>query len=307
MFAGMAWSARRLGGIVALAGLSSFAGQGCLFPSLDELVCEANCGGGGASPCALRPGMRGTEGILVTPPLGPAFCIEPTEVTVAQYYELYESASFPLSPDPTPPDCGPETNPVTIPTNTRDWFAPSPTTVSYYANNPQERDRPIQGIHWCQAQAYCVWAGKHLCRAGDGLSRIDHEVEGWNLSTQWYYACRGAADLAYGYAQSYASGVCNDDNPTPDNNAETSPVTQPAGCVSTWPSGVIFNMSGNVQEFEDNCDPVSGLCVMRGGALSLRDEGDLLTCAGPSSPKADWHRMTRLDLTGIRCCYDPAQ
>ncbi|NUP06860.1 MAG: SUMF1/EgtB/PvdO family nonheme iron enzyme [Polyangiaceae bacterium] len=307
-----------MGLVVAFGGLLLASGTGCLFPSLDSLVCEDDCGGAGGAggaaenPCALRDGMRGTVGVLVTPPAGPPFCIEPTEVTVAQYYDLWRGATFPLDPDPTPSECDePDLITGDLP-NTPEWFAPTAYTTDHYDEHPDEQDRPIQSIHWCHAQAYCHWAGKHLCRAGAGAGPANISIEGWNETTQWYHACRGAQELAYGYSDAYIAGTCNDSNNGAENNFQTSAVDQPPGCTSEWPSGVIYDMSGNVQEFEDNCDPDTGLCVMRGGAVTLEnDDGPILTCAGgdylPNGPNTDWGRMHRLDLTGMRCCYEPEE
>ena len=66
----------------------------------------------------------------------------------------------------------------------------------------------------------------------------------------------------------------------------------------------LWDMSGNVWEWEDSCDAAAGLtdqCRTRGG--SFWETANMLTCAlpGPTNHVRGSHNNN----IGIRCCSDP--
>src|SRR5262249_39830790 len=90
-------------------------------------------------------GLPGPPLIAVPPPSGGRFCIDATEVTNAQY------AAF-LA-----------TNPQTSlqPARCTSWNG---TYAGAYVGPLTGRDDyPVVGVTWCDAFAYCKWAGKRLC------------------------------------------------------------------------------------------------------------------------------------------------
>lgn len=151
-------------------------------------------------------------------------------------------------------------------------------------------DFPIRCIDWCDAAAYCIWAGGYMCRSIEGDATHPNE---------WKTACASQFDTKYPYGQNYQAGHCV------DNNVSNKPVkvaTYP-GCVGGY-SGV-FDMSGNVSEWLDcgcefeGTDPTTTVAYLGGGAY--HDMGDDLDCKPNNTSPIGGFRKD----VGARCCYKP--
>jgi formylglycine-generating enzyme required for sulfatase activity len=111
---------------------------------------------------------------------------------------------------------------------------------------------------------------------------------------QWWSACSNNGAEAYPYGNVYQKGKCNDSN-TRVYPVGTYPDCQRAG---------IFDLSGNVEEWEASCSaydnpPESDNCLRRGGAFW----GDQ---AGLSCPAYREAIRGSGDLNmGFRCCSVP--
>jgi formylglycine-generating enzyme len=162
-------------------------------------------------------------------------------------------------------------------------YQPDPTLF------PKVPTGPVRGVDWCDAYAYCAWAGKRLCgKIGGGsvpiLSTDDPEVD------QWYRACSRAGARAFPYGDTYDPTACRTKN---SGSVIGGSMTK---CEGGYPG--IFDMSGNVWEWEDACDD-AGECVMRGGGWP--QEGIAAGCAyGVVHYNAP--RTESSGDRGIRCC-----
>jgi formylglycine-generating enzyme required for sulfatase activity len=136
-------------------------------------------------------------------------------------------------------------------------------------------DEPVTCVDWCDAVAYCEWAGKHLCgRIGGGSFEITHSAGGVYATANesaWYHACSDGGTRAFPYGAEYDPTRCNDDENLPKD------VGSEEQCEGGLPG--IFDMSGNVGEWEDACTefdpPVAQNCLVRGGTWYNTAEGDL--------------------------------
>jgi sulfatase modifying factor 1 len=270
-------------------------------------------GGDGPLPCELTAGMHGPEGVQITPAGGfPTFCVDSTEVTVAQYREFYEGNNFPVPTKYIPALCG--------------WKATSKAAlrpkghgaggavVDYiwgHYDTKQEEQRPVQGVDWCDAAIFCAWSGKRLCGSENPASRhLDTADSVWKQSGEWRRACGGEAQTLFGYGSTAMAGLCNaGGGPKPGEQSpfNTTDVTVPATCVATWPAGAVHGMNGNAQEHEDNCDDGSGatpdkdVCHPRGGTY-VHDP--LYTaCDYAETGNTGYTRGNKAEYTGIRCCW----
>jgi len=215
------------------------------------------------------PGRGGPNAIRVTTPLG-AFCIDATEVTVGQY-RAYLAAGGGASPDPA---C-----------SGADAGAPG---ASCEPLAPSKDAYPVTCVTWCQASAFCAWAGKRLCgRIGGGSDAVDAEND--PTKSEWMYACTGGSSNAYPYGSTFDGTLCN-------VNASA---TIPAGSRATCQGGVpgLFDMSGNVEEWVDACQTDS--CLARGGDFSATAANAGCTTAIATMLE---FRTAAENFRGFRCC-----
>jgi sulfatase modifying factor 1 len=224
-------------------------------------------------PCGNRPGPT-----MVSVD---TFCVDSTEVTIGQYTAFLAAKAGDVSGQP--PICS--------------WngsFVPS-GGVSATATN-----LPIANVNWCQAYSYCAWAGKHLCGAPDG-GVGDRNRWGDAVDSAWFHACSHNNDglHTYPYGLAYEATVCNG----ADYSADAQALPSLASCEGGYPG--LFDMSGNVWEWEDRCWPTSddaGLtgpgdfCFTRGGAFS--EGSGSLTCG----VGVGYTRGSQGGNIGFRCC-----
>ena len=267
---------------------------------------SGSAGAGGASgkaggaPHKCPEGLPGPPLVEVTFPDGAAYCIDATEVTQAQYHDFASAKKGDMAGQPevcvfnkswVPEVMGPE--------------QPAGCPKGYYEPG-QNADLPMVCTNWCQAKAYCEWAGKRLCRAAGGGKVDAKSPEGaTDPRSEWYNACTQRGKTRYPYGDTYDAAKCYFNGKGPDwfPAAATSPLV--ADCHGTEPPfDRLLNMSGNVGEWEDSCDfPELGdrLCRLRGGSVQTPVElHDRFECSSPE-------RGYPAELTvgaGIRCCTD---
>jgi formylglycine-generating enzyme len=199
---------------------------------------------GGAHDAANVPDANGLVG---TVPIEGLFAIDATEVTNAEYQKFLTSTAA-LDAGASDPNCA--------------WKRSHAPLVGCSRNTAA--DAPVSCVDWCDAQAYCAWAGKRLCggMSGSTISPTDSPDPGLS---RWTRACAGGVGKAYSYGDTLEPGRCNERSA--DAGAPR-PVGSFARCEGT-PSG-LFDMLGNVAEWEDACDLAGpspdNRCSARGGS-----------------------------------------
>jgi formylglycine-generating enzyme required for sulfatase activity len=245
---------------------------------------------------------------------GAPYCIDATEVTNQDYQRFLDAR--PASPPEG--DC--------------EW------TKLFPAGNwpPADPLLPVTGINWCDARLYCQWANKRLCGRIGGGTNPTLDADDYRKS-EWYDACSGGGKTSYPYGGNFSPGRCKGTedgsdkkgDPWPEHDDQGNPAGQCEGAVPG-----LFNMSGNVWEWEDSCTaspwpandepandadapgqqdksrtdpPADGsnpndYCLVRGG--SFRSDPDQLACN--ASPWVAFPLLTRGSSApdiGFRCCY----
>lgn len=184
-----------------------------------------------------------------------------------------------------------------IGTKCDDWLA---------SKGPLDQQKPITCIDYCDAVAYCAWAGGHLCgKIGGGTLDVTSDQFDTNATdpelSEWYRACSNAGAQLYPYGDTYMAGTCN------DTNGHIEAVGTFSGCEGGYPD--IFDMSGNVGEWEDACTNYGGTalagqnCLRVGGAYY--DDAVTLTCGKDAAGDTVNHQTVLSipsDGTGFRCC-----
>ena len=238
-------------------------------------------------PCTGRPLP---PAVRVGPP-GNTFCIDTTEVSNAQYDTFLADE---VDPQTQPRECT--------------W------NTSFERERPDgggDPNAPAVGVDWCDALAYCTWAGKYLCgKVENGKKTGPVTPEGLSdyKTHQWMLACSAEARLRYPYGGLFDATKCN----LADLDAGSAlPVGSVPGCVGGYAG--IHDLVGNVWEWFDgpcNADgsleidggdggPQSDSCLLKGG--SFLDRGAAFDCRYEA---ANIRRDLRQVNVGFRCCSD---
>jgi formylglycine-generating enzyme len=217
-------------------------------------------------------------------PMGAAgtFCIDQTEVTQAEYKKFLEAS-------PALQDGVCATNDSFVPGQQNNGFICSQNLFDP-AVYP---DSPVRCVDWCDAKAYCQWAGKRLCgKRGGGA--LDPTAFADPAQSEWMSACSMNGVKKYPYGPVFTPGACHGSG-TPSTPALPA-VRSAASCVGGFPG--LYDMSGDAAEWEDSCD-AENKCRLRGGDITGTDTA--LAC--------DADRIgSRFGLgmsIGLRCCADP--
>lgn len=227
-----------------------------------------------AEPCPSLPGPAMVR-------LDAHHCIDSTEVTIQQYRAFWSSVD--ASAVPQLPACAWDTD-----------FTPDGGMSS--SSDPY----PVAGLNWCQAYAYCAWAGKSLCGSFDDKP-VAPAAFGNADASVWTSACSNFGAQPYPYGASYEPGACN-----LQVGPDAAPVAEVAAfpqCVGALPG--VYDMVGNIKEWVNACEPSEAgpafdLCLLAGAGvnLPLPDASAAATCSWTEPDPRSLARYT----TGVRCC-----
>lgn len=276
-----------MAGRLSDAGTSGIAGS-LLSTAGTSGTAGARATGGATTECPSAGGPT-----MVRMPAG--YCIDSTEVTRAQYTAWLNTTTAATINAQDITTCGWNTTFTPTTSCMGSAYAGSHTCVGACDNHPQIC------VDWCDAVAYCKGVGKRLCGKIGGGSTATDQFANANVS-QWHNACSSGGGNKYPYGNTYDKTTCNGyDYGAVKSEWTTTPTASLLGCQATVPYAGVFDLSGNVQEWEDSCalssDGLSTLCRIRGGhsqstattmTCDFDDKNDR-TYAGPG--------------TGIRCCW----
>lgn len=260
-------------------------GRGC---KVDKDCATGKCDlASGACACPTRM-------VTVSKATGGAYCIDETEVTNGDY-DRFVRANVPATGTGSTQPAACAGNTTYVPNS--HWPPPQPLSGSF--------GLPVRNVDWCDAVAYCKWAGKVLC--GDMTGQPSTEPGNYQKDA-WLNACsaQGANVYPYGNAHSpsacYYSGGVGPDSDWSDLGVFVNiPIPVIPSPIRACQGGVVglFQMSGNVAEWQNSCDgslPTSS-CNVRGGSYASGNAA-AQTCLAvrPES------RLAAMDDVGIRCC-----
>jgi formylglycine-generating enzyme required for sulfatase activity len=215
------------------------------------------------------------------------FCIDETEVTQKDYAFFLAARAGDTSGQP--PECAFNTS-----------FAPLSSAGCGFDPNATP-GKPVS-VNQCSASAYCRWANKRLCgrlaSAGGGPTPTSERTNA--KVSQWFSACSNGGDglHPYPYGITYLPNACNGG----DHDAGLVAVGTLPNCVGGLPN--LFDMSGNVKEWEDSCeggdasDGSNDLCGVNGGNFASTS-GALKCGAGLTATRSNGNCGF-----GFRCCAD---
>ena len=157
---------------------------------------------------------------------------------------------------------------------------------------------PVVYVDWCDAYAYCSSVGKRLCGAMAGGSNA---FENYNdpTTSQWDSACSSGGGYVYPYGNTYQPTYC-DGYDFSTTTHETVVVGSLPNCVTLTGGFGVYDLIGDVSEWEDSCDTTGQFanCRVRGCSINC-DPRSLYVGCGLSDYFG--RNVVRNDV-GFRCC-----
>ena len=242
--------------------------------------------GGATTGTSTASGCPGTGGpSMVKLPQG--YCIDSTEVTRSQYAAWLSTISANAINTQDSTNCSWNTT-----------FTPDATCMasSDVCQGTACGNHPQACVDWCDAYVYCKGVGKRLCGAIAG-GQVAFASYADSTTSQWYSACSSAGTFAYPYGNTRSTTICNGPDYWAANaTLTTTSVGSLTGCQAPSPYDGVYDLSGNVDEWEDSCDGTgrTSLCRIRGGAFAMSG----LACGD----QAEATRGLASGVVGFRCC-----
>jgi formylglycine-generating enzyme required for sulfatase activity len=205
------------------------------------------------------------------------FCIDSTLVSQADYAPFLHAET--LGKIPLPGICAAKTG----------YGPPLSCATPFDEKSPL----PVVCVDWCDAYAYCAWAGKRLCgHIGGGSNPYDSFADA--AASQWYAACSQNGRFTYPYGSNYDPRACNG----ADLGLGKTTVPGLLSTCASYPG--LFDMSGNVFEHEDSWENDGGTVFVRARGGGYRSNKVDLACNG-----GNWNSpLGENEFTGLRCCKD---
>lgn len=248
---------------------------------------------GGASPpppgCSSQHGPEMARVALEVE----TFCIDRTEVTRAQYGEFVAAGALLPAGASAPSVCAAGTTHVP---------EKECSEASYLCKGDACGQHPQTCVSYCDAVAYCAWAGKELCGEIGGGYAVRGAEDG-ELGGRWVAACGDGLlqdrrpRLKYSYGSTYNPALCNAES------GQVAPVgTSPQCTIAS--DATVLDMIGNVAEWNGvlrESNPATKVIepYAQGGASFDLFSGAAGTC-GAVYARGD---VNKADPTvGFRCC-----
>jgi sulfatase modifying factor 1 len=208
-----------------------------------------------------------------------AYCIDATEVTNRQYQAFLTAKGG---------DMGGQTSACAGKNTSYDpatGFPPWPFA-------PDRAEHPVVNVDWCDAAAFCGWAGKRLCGKIGGGSLARNQASDTRVS-QWASACSRGGTRTFPYGATYQAGACNVQMLSPPAGS-SAPAGASAGCVGGYDG--LTDMVGNVEEWIDACGQ-NDSCAVVGGSFAPAPEQPNCT-----DTVSEDRRLSIFAVRGFRCC-----
>jgi formylglycine-generating enzyme len=152
---------------------------------------------------------------------------------------------------------------------------------------------PVGNVDWCDAAAFCAWAGKHICGSFTGVAEFVNTIN-W-LDSRWSYVCTAGGLHLNLYGDKHVSGLCN--------NGSLQPVGSFPDCVSAEPEFAgVYDLIGNAGEWDEYSNEATTSYPPDQQLMHCRPSYWSTTTDGECKTQIGLKRSERKEFMGIRCC-----
>lgn len=236
---------------------------------------------------------------------GHVFCMDAREVSWREYETFLGAKQGDVSGQP--PECA--WNERFEPVYYGPMHPEPDSTMCEERFRPVSKETAANCMDFCDAHAYCAWAGKRLCGSVGGSNSGVNDygklgLEPASPQMEWGYACTQGGATAYPYGEDYVAGRCVDMEWVAQGAAGALDITSLEGrsCHGeASPFDRIHDLIGNVGEWSNLCrGDVNGFSCMTAGGASTQVE-PRQPCAGNAGTT---YARSANPSRGLRCCAD---
>ena len=267
---------------------------------------QAGSGGVGGSPVVkdrCPQGLAGPALVRLPAPDGSFYCMDERETTVAEYTTFMKEAQADPKTQPKECDWNDSFEPDTY--DPQLDYPPSGCSITSWDTLKANPSFAMGCVDFCDAFAYCKWAGKRLCGkvGGDGTKLLitDYPTTGSSIATtvsgEWYGACSQGGTTKYAYGDTRDPNKCIETEVYKAQGSASLDVTKTTSeCHGTSePYSSIRDMHGSAAEWGNVCNTHN--CLKSG--TSYTD-----TTPEGCEEHGLFTRTGELPHLGIRCCAD---
>jgi formylglycine-generating enzyme required for sulfatase activity len=283
--------------LFALVGGCQWLGHYANFTAVSDGEAPSNCAALGIHD---KMAAHGSNLLLIDDPTGGCFWMDAYEVTVKDYQE-WLAALGGGTPAWDQTQCGWKTPEAGAPISPFDPSTSTPDECAVPMNelDPFDPQKPIRCVDWCEADAFCRWAGKRLCFITNDFT---FNLTPTGQRDEWGLACSAGGTQAYAFNPSTptACNIAQSSICVNDNAAGCGPYEEMnLGLADCRPAdGYPMNLAGNVAEWVDLCNTTSTPpnCRTAGGAYNS-------SLSEVACTTQLWEPLNHRDETlGLRCC-----
>lgn len=280
-----------------------------------RIAAEPSGGSGGGAqdapadgkPGACPEGLPGPKLVRLPAADGSFYCMDEREVVNEEYKQFVAALEGKAIPQPAECKWNTRLTPeLALPGDDDPGFGKCPSGSWKLDSEPTFA---VNCVDFCDAWAYCQWAGKRLCGVQGATSELNIQASqeaaeklGSALSSEWYNACTQGGSTNYPYGDSYVPARCVDPTKLQQSGTAsraTKDLTADTCQGSKADFSGVHHLSGNVWEWLNICADGGVSCARQGGARDVATTDDL-ACKSWGLVAA----ATISSLYGFRCCAD---
>lgn len=262
---------------------------------------ESDAPSDAAKPEACPAGLPGPKLVKLAAPDGTGYCMDQREVTAGEYVTFAKAMAGKTGGQIEACAWNTRYEPKLIPPHDGQMVGMDGYCMAEEYDPVKHPDRAVACVDWCDAAAYCAWAGKRLCgKVGGGTATL----AGINdpAQSEWTNACTQGGKTKYPWGDSYAPGTCVDPVKIQQQGEAAKDVT---GTASSACHGAlegfaeVYDLVGSVQEWTAECESPGKGCAIHGyGSMSSPDVPMSCDAVGPATTTDTHYEI------GFRCCAD---